>query len=115
MSDPHDREPVDQATIDGWRVNYGLDKRTPADAARYWADRCAGMAPAGAVAALGIALDDLDALRKDAEEAVRSSVAAAVTAERERCAKLLDAAHEKRRNLDNHAAFYARMIRMADA
>lgn len=67
MSDPHDREPVDQATIDCWRANYGLDKRTPVEAMRYWADTCAGMAPAGAVAALGIALDDLAALRKDAE------------------------------------------------
>jgi hypothetical protein len=31
--------------------------------------------------------------------------------ERERIAKLLDAEHEKRKHLDNHAAFYARMIR----
>jgi hypothetical protein len=37
--------------------------------------------------------------------------AAAVTAERERIAALLDAEHEKRKHLDNHAAFYARMIR----
>ncbi len=67
LSDPHDREPIDQATIDCWRINYGLDKRTPAEAARYWADTCAGMAPAGAVAALGVALDELAAERKDAE------------------------------------------------
>ena len=67
MSDPHDREPIDQATIDCWRTNYGLDKRTPAQAARYWSEACAGMAPAGAVAALGVALDELDAERKDAE------------------------------------------------
>jgi hypothetical protein len=37
--------------------------------------------------------------------------AAAVAAECERCAQLLDAAHEKRKHLDNYAAFYARMIR----
>lgn len=67
MSDPHDREPIDQATIDCWRANYGLDKRTPAQAARYWSEACAGMAPAGAVAALGVALDELAADRKDAE------------------------------------------------
>ena len=59
MSDPHEREPVDQATIDGWRINYGLDKRTPAEAAQWWSDRLGGMAPAGAVAALGVALDEL--------------------------------------------------------
>lgn len=71
MSDPHDREPIDQATIDCWRTNYGLDKRTPAEAARYWGDTCAGMAPAGAVAALGVALDELDALRTALEHVVR--------------------------------------------
>lgn len=65
MSDPHDREPIDQATIDCWRVHYGLDKRTPAAAARYWGDTCAGMAPCGAVAALGVALDELEALREE--------------------------------------------------
>lgn len=67
MTDPHDRSPVDQATIDGWRINYGLDKRTPAAAARWWNDNLQGRAPAGCVAALGVALDELDALRKDAE------------------------------------------------
>jgi len=36
---------------------------------------------------------------------------ALVAAERERCAQMLDAAHEQRKHLDNHAAFYARMIR----
>lgn len=59
MSDPHEREPVDQATIDGWRINYGLDKRTPAEAAQWWSDKLGGLAPAGAVAALGVALDEL--------------------------------------------------------
>ena len=33
--------------------------------------------------------------------------------ERERCAAMLDAAHEQRKHLDNYAAFYARMIREA--
>jgi hypothetical protein len=67
MSDPHDREPVDQATIDCWRANYGLDKRTPAEAANWWSESMRGFAPSGCVAALGVALDELDALRKDAE------------------------------------------------
>lgn len=43
-----------------WRANYGLDKRSPEDAARWWDDEC-GMAPAGAVAALGLALRELEA------------------------------------------------------
>jgi hypothetical protein len=42
-----------------------------------------------------------------------AEVARAVAAERERCAQMLDAAHEQRKHLDNHAAFYARMIREA--
>ena len=67
MSDPHDREPVDQATIDCWRANYGLDKRTPAQAAQWWSENMRGFAPSGCVAALGVALDELAALRKDAE------------------------------------------------
>jgi hypothetical protein len=63
MTDPHDREPVDQATIDCWRANYGLDKRTPAEAAKWWSDNMRGLAPSGCVAALGVALDELEALR----------------------------------------------------
>ena len=37
--------------------------------------------------------------------------AALMSAEREACAALLDAEHEKRKIWDNLAAFYARMIR----
>ena len=65
MTDPHDREPIDDGTIRTWRINYGLDKRTPAQAAQWWYDNFDGKAPAGAVAALGVALDELDALRKE--------------------------------------------------
>ena len=63
LGDPHDRQPVDQATIDCWRANYGLDKRTPAKAAKWWSESLGGVAPAGCVAALGVALDELEALR----------------------------------------------------
>ena len=54
---------ITAAVIDCWRINYGLDTRSPADAARYWSDTCAGMAPAGAVAALGLALAEIERLR----------------------------------------------------
>lgn len=36
---------------------------------------------------------------------------AVAASERERCAALLDAEHEQRKHLDNHAAYFARMIR----
>ena len=40
-----------------WRANYGLDKRTPDEAMRWWSDNNIGQAPAGAVAALGLCLE----------------------------------------------------------
>lgn len=64
QGDPHDREPIYQATIDCWRINYGLDKRTPAEAAKWWQDSFHGHAPSGCVAALGVALDELESERK---------------------------------------------------
>jgi hypothetical protein len=76
MTDPHDREPVDQATIDCWRANYGLDKRTPAEAAKWWSDNMRGLAPSGCVAALGVALDELEALRALAAPSVPADIAA---------------------------------------
>lgn len=54
---------VTHAVATCWRINYGLDKRTPADAARWWAAQWEGKAPAGAVAALGHALHEIDRLR----------------------------------------------------
>ena len=36
---------------------------------------------------------------------------AMISATKEACAALLDAEHEKRKHLDNHAGVYARMIR----
>ena len=49
--------------IDCWRVNYGLDTQSPSDAMNYWSTRCAGMAPAGAVAALGLCIEEIERLR----------------------------------------------------
>ena len=50
--------------IECWKVNYGLDKRTPQDAARWWHDSFNGLAPAGAVAALGLCLLEIERLKK---------------------------------------------------
>ena len=62
---PHDEIPPE--VIECWRINYGLDKRSPAEAAAWWQDKC-GMAPPGAVAALGMLLQERD---KDAAEIQR--------------------------------------------
>lgn len=86
----HEAEPVDQATIDCWRVNYGLDKRTPAEAAKWWGDNLRGLAPSGCVAALGVALEELDALRT--ENAV---LAEQVRALWQALAKVLDAGNRE--------------------
>ena len=56
---------ITQEVIDCWRINYGLDKRSPAEAAKWWEMNCQGFAPSGAVAALGTALDEIDRLRAD--------------------------------------------------
>lgn len=52
--------------IQSWKANYGLDKRTPEDAARWWHDVFNGMAPAGAVAALGLCIQEIERLRGEA-------------------------------------------------
>ena len=54
-------------TILCWKTNYGLLSRTPEKAAAWWHDKMAGKAPAGAVAALGLALEEIDRLRDDLE------------------------------------------------
>ena len=81
MSDPHDTEPVDQATIDCWRTNYGLDKRTPSEAAAWWHDNCGGLAPSGSVAALGVALYEIE--RQSTNAAILAQQVADLTAERD--------------------------------
>lgn len=66
MADTPDR--ITEDMIACWRVNYGLDKMTPADAMRWWEKSFNGSAPAGAVAALGLCLAEIDALRAELEE-----------------------------------------------
>ena len=51
----------------------------------------------------------IDWRRDDLCLRVRTLVAKAEAEERERIAKLLDAAHEQRKHLDNYAAVYARI------
>jgi hypothetical protein len=46
------------------RINYKLDDRTYDEAFRWWHDKMNGMAPAGAVAALGLCLDEIERLRE---------------------------------------------------
>ncbi len=64
---------IDHDMIACWQVNYGLDTRTPADAMRYWDERCNGMAPAGAVAALGLCIEHIERLRTELAEARRDA------------------------------------------
>lgn len=54
---------IDAETIRTWRINYGLDTRTPEQAMRWWSGEMHGCAPAGAVAALGLCIDELERLR----------------------------------------------------
>jgi hypothetical protein len=58
---------IDAKTMREWRINYGLDRRSPEDAARWWG--CG--APAGAVAALGLCLDEVERLRYENERLQR--------------------------------------------
>lgn len=51
------------------------------------------------------------AAREYAEEYARAYAEAAALAMRERIAAWLDEQHQKRKHLDNHAAFYATAIR----
>ena len=57
-------ETIDAETIRVWRINYGLDVRSPADAMRWWNDNNNGLAPCGAVAALGLCLDRIAELER---------------------------------------------------
>lgn len=63
---------IDAETIRVWRINYGLDTRTPEEAMRWWSGEMHGRAPAGAVAALGLCLDEIDRLRAENEKLRRS-------------------------------------------
>jgi hypothetical protein len=78
---------IDHDMIACWKVNYGLDTRTPADAMRYWDERCNGMAPAGAVAALGLCIEHIERLRAELAEARRELEAVNGESHADRCAQ----------------------------
>ena len=54
---------ITEETIEAWRINYGLDKRSPADAMRWWESNMRA-APSGAVAALGLCLEEIENLKR---------------------------------------------------
>lgn len=58
---------IDDKMLSDWRINYGLDTCTPAEAMRWWHDSMDGKAPAGAVAALGLCIDEIERLRAENE------------------------------------------------
>ena len=69
-----EEDQITQDMIDGWRINYGLDKMSPSEAARWWSENQGGRAPAGAVAALGLCLIELERLRAEVEALRKDAV-----------------------------------------
>lgn len=67
MSEEENLFDIDEETIQVWRINYGLDERSPADAMRWWETNL-GSAPSGAVAALGLCLDEIEKLQRTVNE-----------------------------------------------
>jgi len=62
---------LDDETIRCWRINYKLDTLTPEGAGCWWHSQMNGLAPAGAVAALGLALEEIERLKKELDEVKR--------------------------------------------
>jgi hypothetical protein len=62
---------LDDETIRTWKVNYKLDTMTPEGAMVWWYAWNNGLAPAGAVAALGLALEEIERLKKELKEVTR--------------------------------------------
>ena len=71
---------ISSEMIKTWKINYGLDKRTPEEAGRWWNEHMAGVAPYGAVTALGLCLEEIDSLKAEN---------AALRRELERCLDML--------------------------
>ena len=50
--------------VEVWKSNYGLAYNSPEDAMRWWEKATKGWAPAGAVAALGLCLIEIERLQR---------------------------------------------------
>ena len=59
---------IDADTLNCWRINYRLDKATPEEAARWWNEQANGFAPSGAVAALGLCINEIERMRASLHE-----------------------------------------------
>ncbi len=60
---------IDDETIRCWRINYKLDTLTPEGAATWWYSNNKGMAPASAIGALGMALEEIERLKQELQDA----------------------------------------------
>lgn len=56
---------LDDETIRTWKANYKLDTMTPEGAMTWWYANNNGMAPAAAIAALGLALKEIERLKRE--------------------------------------------------
>jgi hypothetical protein len=56
--------------VEVWKSNYGLAYNSPEDAMRWWEKATKGWAPAGAVAALGLCLIEIERLKAERNEII---------------------------------------------
>ncbi len=62
--------------IRGWRINYGMDTRTPMEAAQWWRDYARGRdlcAPTGTILALGAAIEEIERLSAELKKIIETS------------------------------------------
>ena len=69
MEDQSDTPIITAEMVHNWRINYGLDVRSPRQAAAWWSEQYQGFAPAGAVAALGLCLEKITTATRERDEA----------------------------------------------
>ena len=87
------------------------DKAAPNFVIASQGEEWARLDPLGKLIKFDFELCKQAASREDESSAIARFALALMSATKEACAALLDAEHEKRKHLDNHAAVYARMIR----
>jgi hypothetical protein len=69
MEEQSDTPIITAEMVHNWRINYGLDVRSPRQAAAWWSEQFKGFAPAGAVAALGLCLEKITTATRERDEA----------------------------------------------